>query len=463
MGDGAWMAAFGSSVVGRNLGGDGVIATPSLIDLLSTLGRSVVDELLPIEPKTLTVGVSGPIEYYADLIMPSSTDGISPVRRLIDLATAASKSTGADLDAADPAMIAPSWLVERLFSLSGELAADLVEFLLDRQNREDILKRGRLVTRAMLALASAEFTGVQLQRVKPNSSADAAWLDAAFAGVTGDVVVVHPTFEPVAGRCGRIATRGIAFASMPVTGAARRAVVPSTSGWSIVSFDIVAADVCSVVSMDETLTTLYADAVDLHERTAQLIGGRWTRDRATAKEAFFVLGYGGWAGTLSTSGRLTLVEADDVLTRLSDAAPGIRTLGQTLADNVRDGTLLTAHGDIVLRDEERGRSGVALALHAQARTALVAKALLVEVERLGFRPLFVVHDEVVAEAPDVALINIEQRNVWERLGVAMDQALGISERLFNVTVKVGSSYGDLRTIKKMKTEEEVIVNDNISR
>lgn len=69
----------------------------------------------------------------------------------------------------------------------------------------------------------------------------------------------------------------------------RDRIVPSSEGRSVVSLDFRAMDLSSMVAVVPNLYSRYVGAIDLHERTAQLVG----IDRDVAKNELFVHAYGG--------------------------------------------------------------------------------------------------------------------------------------------------------------------------
>ena len=229
---------------------------------------------------------------------------------------------------------------------------------------------------------------------------------------------VHPSINALQARTARMSVSGPPLQQLPSRDwLIRRMFVPSegcligAADYSQIELRMVGA-----LAQDQEIMTAVRTGIDLHDRTADLVG----LPRRVAKQTNFLVVYGGGAGKLSLSAGIPEREASDAIKGWWRTYRGVRKYRDDMIRKTDQGRkpVVTATGRRLPLDRNRVYAGLNYVVQSSSRDVL-ASALL-ELEKAGLRDylLLPIHDEVLFEAPadDAA-------NVAKAIGEAMTMTL----------------------------------------
>ncbi len=229
--------------------------------------------------------------------------------------------------------------------------------------------------------------------------------------------VVHPSFRQIGAWTGRMSCARPNMQNIPVrAGSEVRDVFVARPGRKFVVSDYDSIEVRLLAhylgSRGESYRQLIREGHDPHAyMAAQIHGGTMAdflkgtpgeAERQIAKHTMFAITYGAGAPRVADMNKIDKGSARELIKAIKDSLPGYYRLMQRLKQKVAvSGHVQTIGGRV--SPIKKDKSYVALNAVIQGSAADIMKMGLVEVAEalapLGWRPLLVVHDEVVSEGP----------------------------------------------------------------
>ena len=217
---------------------------------------------------------------------------------------------------------------------------------------------------------------------------------------------VHPHIQSLQARTARMAVSGPPLQQLPSKDAEIRSMFIADPGCSIVAVDYsqVELRVLAALAEEKTMLQAIADGEDLHSTTAaKIYGADFTKyERKIAKTIGFGKVYGGGAATLSRQSGAPIEDVRSAIARYDREFPGVKKFGRKLQDRAEFGKreVVTPSGRHLPLDRDRLYAATNYVVQSTARD-VVAQALC-DLDDAGLtdRLLMVIHDEVLADAPD---------------------------------------------------------------
>jgi DNA polymerase-1 len=208
---------------------------------------------------------------------------------------------------------------------------------------------------------------------------------------------LHPSFRQVGAITGRMSSGNPNTQNIPRSDLRIRYCIAAGEGRLLVGCDLEAVEISMLAYLagEGKLRRDLAAGADPHARTAAALG----IDRDEAKTLNFGILYG--MGTRGVAGKLecTLGEADRVIDASISRYPEVKRLRNRLwRAVVRHGQFQTVGGRLQYFPD--GPNHMLLNYMIQGSCADVFKAAIAELHNLGVELILLIHDEVVAEAPE---------------------------------------------------------------
>ncbi len=235
----------------------------------------------------------------------------------------------------------------------------------------------------------------------------------------------HPKINSLQARTARMSISGPPLQQLPSGDWTIRRALMADPGNRIISVDYSAVEmrVLAALADEVQMKRAIAEGRDLHDFTAELIWGpNFTkRHRKMGKGVGFGKVYGGGATTLSRQTGAPLQEVQSAIAAYDRVYPGIKRYSRAIQREAR------AHGYVVWTpsgrrlplDRDRVYAATNYAVQSTARDVLCQALLDLEDAGLAEYMLLPVHDELVAQAPE-----LEAEEIAREIGkiMAMDFA-----------------------------------------
>ena len=237
---------------------------------------------------------------------------------------------------------------------------------------------------------------------------------------------IHPTFQQVVAGTGRLSCTEPNLQNLPVRSEAgrevRKAIIPSKSGFSILSVDYnqVELRLLAALSEDEVMVETFRSGRDIHTATAARVFAvdekMVTKEmRGKAKGVNFGIAYGITPWGLATRLKISQKEAKQIIDAYFDEFSGVKEyLEKSVSESRERGYTKTRYGRIRYIDGIDSRNGTTrkiaerMAVNAplQGLAADIIKEAMVFIHQfithhnLKSRLILQVHDELVFDAAD---------------------------------------------------------------
>lgn len=244
---------------------------------------------------------------------------------------------------------------------------------------------------------------------------------------------VHTTFSQTIAATGRLSSNNPNLQNIPIrTEVGRRireAFVAGEPGWKILSADYgqIELRIMAHLSNDETLLDAFNNGGDIHKETAAKIYGVAIEDvnsdmRRAAKTVNFGIIYGQTDFGLSEQLGIPRAEAKEFREQYFRLYPGVREFMRSTIETCRENgfveTLLGRRRQIADIDNKNRQvrefaERIAINTPVQGSAADLIKIAMIRIakhlkrEKFAARMLLQVHDELVFEAPESELMNLE--------------------------------------------------------
>jgi DNA polymerase-1 len=283
------------------------------------------------------------------------------------------------------------------------------------------------------------------------------YLDALPRDINPRTGRIHTKFEQAVAATGRLSSNDPNLQNIPIRteiGRSIRTAFVAQPGFRILSADYsqIELRVLAHLSGDPLLSSAFAEAADVHVRTAQALFGVDAADvtreqRGAAKTVNFAVIYGQSQFALARNLRIARGEAARYIKAFFERYAGVRRYLDLLVDEARNtGAVRTLMGrrrlvrDILAKNHSvrSGAERIAQNSPIQGSAADIMKTAMVRVhaallrERMRSRMVLTVHDELVFEAPP------DEAQALEALvREAMENAVKL-----NVPLVIGMGWGD---------------------
>ena len=210
---------------------------------------------------------------------------------------------------------------------------------------------------------------------------------------------VHPSIQTLQARTARMAVSSPPLQQIPSGDWRIRRLFIAQEGNLIgaADYDQIELRVMGGLAGDAEIIRAVEEGIDLHDRTAQLLGV----PRKVAKGANFTIAYGGGAGKLALSAGIPEADAKTAIKAWWRAYKGVKRYRDRLIYGSDQGRkpVVTATGRRLPLDRQRVYAALNYTIQSTARDVLGQSLLNLEAAGLRDYLLLPVHDEVLFEAP----------------------------------------------------------------
>lgn len=267
-----------------------------------------------------------------------------------------------------------------------------------------------------------------VQRTKQLKQQRTTWVDR-FLSDRDPSNRCHAHINPLKARTGRMSISTIPAQNLPAGDPLIRNCFIADPGHLVASVDYQAQElrVLAALSKDPTMIEAFRRNDDLHQMTADASGV----DRAIGKMTNFLVVYGGGAGKLSKSAKISFPQAKRVVDGFGKTYPGVSAFSNRLSHEVaQTGRVVTPSGRVLPVDADRGYSALNYVIQSTSRD-VTARALL-RLHEKGFTPYLrlPIHDEVLASLPaesaewGAAAIGCVMNEQMEQVHIGTDPKVG---------------------------------------
>lgn len=227
--------------------------------------------------------------------------------------------------------------------------------------------------------------------------------------------VLHTSFHQCAAWTGRMSSSRPNLQNLPKrAGREVRRPIVARPGYSLVvsDYDGIEARLLAYYMNDENYRRMFREGLDPHAWMAAQIHGGTMEDfakdgpndalRSAAKNTLFAITYGAGAPRVADMNKIDKAEAKELISKIKNSLPKYRRLMGRIRKKVTvSGHVTTVYGRTQMIDKKKAYVGLNALIQGSA--ADIMKQGLVNadaaVAEFGARPLMVVHDEIVTEAP----------------------------------------------------------------
>ena len=321
-------------------------------------------------------------------------------------------------------------------------------------------KTGYSTDSAVLESLSAHPIVNKILEYRNLSKLRSTYLDALPEIVNSKTGRVHTSFNQTITATGRLSSSNPNLQNIPIRTdegkKIRRAFIPREKNWSIVSADYsqIELRILAHLSKDENFINAFKEGADVHRRTAATIFGV-DDDKVDAELRFrakainFGIIYGMGPQRLARDTKISFEEAQNFINSYFENYPGIRKFIDEQIKFARDnGFVLTLLGrrraipDILSNNPglKINAEHIAVNTPIQGSAADLIKIAMINIQNriasknLSSKMILQVHDELVFEAPDDEIIELEKIVTKE-----MEEAIKLDVPI-RVDIKHGKSW-----------------------